>query len=323
MRLVGQRNNRIGVLALVAGVGLLQTTMVLGQSPAVQGEPIRLRDDLTFDTKVPVPAFTTQRPKVLWDRAHFNFLTISGRDRAFRELVTNDGYEVIASTEKFHSKMLAGYDIVFIGQASGGNTPETDAQPAFAPEECEALYSWVRSGGSLLLLADHYPADVAVNILANRFGMTFSKGWVSEKNDRHDDPAYNTGSSIMFSRENGLLRDHPIMNGRVAAERVNWLLTVYGSSLDGPSGSELLLIPPTASNVSMARGVEPAGLGRASAVAMTVANGRVAVFADSSMFTARIVERGKESHPDGMSRRDLDGRQLALNVMHWLSGLIK
>ena len=162
-----------------------------------------------------------------------------------------------------------------VANALGGRTPATVAQPAFSPEECEALDRWVRNGGALLLVADHYPGDVAINILANRFGVAFSKGSVSEKNERHDEPAYDTGYSIMFTRENGLLTDDPILNGRHAAERVNRLLTVWGSSLDGPPGSELLLIPPTATNISMVPGVEPEGLGRAAAVRHRDCRGRV------------------------------------------------
>jgi hypothetical protein len=42
------------------------------------------------------------------------------------------------------------------------------------------------------------------------------------------------------------------------------------------------------------------------------------------MMTAGItLEDGKEKHKIGMNFPGVDNRQFALNVMHWLSGLIK
>ena len=57
--------------------------------------------DPTFDASVAHPAYTTTHPKVLFDEAHNNFHTASGRYKPFSDLITNDGYQVIPNKEKF------------------------------------------------------------------------------------------------------------------------------------------------------------------------------------------------------------------------------
>jgi len=53
--------------------------------------------DPTFDAGVAHPAYTTSHPKVLFDEAHFNFHTSTGRYKPFASLITNDGYQVTAN----------------------------------------------------------------------------------------------------------------------------------------------------------------------------------------------------------------------------------
>lgn len=50
--------------------------------------------DPNFDAKVAKPAYTRNGPKVLFDEAHNNFHTASGRYKPFADLITNDGYQV-------------------------------------------------------------------------------------------------------------------------------------------------------------------------------------------------------------------------------------
>jgi hypothetical protein len=51
--------------------------------------------------------------------------------------------------------------------------------------------------------------------------------------------------------------------------------------------------------------------------------GRVIVLGEAAMLSAQVIrEKGKEPHtPHGMNFPGTDNRQLALNLMHWLSGL--
>ena len=54
---------------------------------------------------------------------------------------------------------------------------------------------------------------------------------------------------------------------------------------------------------------------------MTVGKGRVIVLGEAAMLSAQI--GGPNQMKFGMNRAGIDNRQLALNLMHWLSGLLK
>jgi hypothetical protein len=62
--------------------------------------------------------------------------------------------------------------------------------------------------------------------------------------------------------------------------------------------------------------------GRAQGVALRLGKGRVVVLGEAAMLSAQLgLEQGKADRPFGMNFPGTDNRQLALNVMHWLSGL--
>ncbi|HMH43828.1 MAG TPA: hypothetical protein VK557_10120, partial [Pyrinomonadaceae bacterium] len=133
--------------------------------------------DPSFDPKVAHPAYTKNGPKVLFDEAHNNFHTASGRYKPFADLITNDGYQITPNKEKFSAASLKGFDILVISNALGAermNMPEA-ANPAFTAEECDAVRDWVKGGGNLLLIADHAPMGSANQVLAERFGVNMSK----------------------------------------------------------------------------------------------------------------------------------------------------
>src|SRR5262245_4778397 len=75
--------------------------------------------DPDFDTSVAKPAYTKKHPKVLFDEAHYNFHTSTGRYKAFADLITHDGYEVTPNKQKFSKELLAGFDILVISNALG------------------------------------------------------------------------------------------------------------------------------------------------------------------------------------------------------------
>lgn len=272
--------------------------------------------DLTFDASVAHPAYTITHPKVLFDEAHHNFHTASGRYKPFANLIANDGYQVISNREKFLKQTLQGHDILVISNAFG-SPKETD--PAFTEEECDAVRDWVKAGGSLLLIADHAPAGAAAANLASRFGVGMNNAYTV-------DPIYFLKVSldptwIEYLRQNKSLADHSITRGRDASERVNRVVAFAGQSLKGPKGSiALLKLSQKACDVfdydrpERARCV-PAG-GRAQAIAMSFGQGRVVVTGEAAMFTA-------QNKNFGMNYPGIDNRQLALNTMHWLSGLLK
>ena len=57
---------------------------------------------------------------------------------------------------------------------------------------------------------------------------------------------------------------------------------------------------------------------------MPFGNGRVAIFGEAAMFSAQIATLPGNPQPikAGMNVPGYDNRQFALNLLHWLSGLL-
>ena len=209
------------------------------------------RADPNFNTKVAQPAYAgaATHPRVLFDEAHHNFHTASGRYKPFAELMTSDGYQIISNRDKFSRDVLKKGDILVIANALGAEgmgSPGSEG-PAFTDAECDAVCAWVKDGGSLLFITDHAPMGSAAQCLAKKLGVSMSTGATS-------DPAHSEGgeTSLIFSRENQLLGDHAITRGRDDSERVKRIRTFTGTSLKGPEGSvPILKLADTAVDLSM------------------------------------------------------------------------
>jgi hypothetical protein len=279
--------------------------------------------DPNFDAKVAHPAYSKNRPRVLFDEAHNNFHTAGGRYKPFADLITNDGYQITPNKEKFSAATLKGFDVLVISNALGAermNMPEA-ANPAFTVEECDAVRDWVKGGGSLLLIADHAPMGSANQILAERFGVNMSKMFTVD-NQNYDKESNNPGF-IVYTRDSGRLADHAITRGRNDSERVNKIIAFTGQSLKGPPDSVAFMkLADSAADVMPGVNNNPASAaGRAQGIAMTLGKGRVVVLGEAAMLSAQLA--GPNKMPFGMNRPGIDNRQIALNIMHWLSGLLK
>lgn len=208
-------------------------------------------------------------------------------------------------------------------------TPEIE--PAFSPVELDAIDRWVRGGGSLLLVTDHWPYGRAAAALGERFGVHMSGGFTQDPG--HFEASLGD-SNLTFSRENGLLTEHPIIQGRNDSERVERVVTFTGQSLAGPqSAAAFLALAASATDrppgvpvveksggdvrVSMEYGETYSAAGRAQGLALEVEKGRVVVLGESGMLRAHNDRSGRV----GMNYPGCDNRQLALNIMHWLSRL--
>jgi hypothetical protein len=88
----------------------------------------------------------------------------------------------------------------------------------------------------------------------------------------------------------------------------------------GPAGSiAFLRLSDTAvDRSSIDNSLTPAS-GRAQGVALIHGKGRVVVLGDGGALSAQFMQGNV---PFGMNAQDNDNRQLSLNIMHWLSGLI-
>ena len=335
-----------------------------GQMPAVQqgqGGGGQMADP-NFDAKVAKPAYTKDGPKVLFDEAHHNFHTSTGRYKPFADLITNDGYQITPNKQKFTAETLKGFDILVISNALGAErmgAPEA-SNPAFSDAECDAVRDWVKGGGALLLIADHAPMGAANQILAQRFGVDMRSSYTNDS--ANHDKETGSNSFIVYTRDNGLLIDDPITKGRDPSERINTVMTFTGQSLKGPAGSVAFLkladtamdipapsqadiqaaiekarqggqsqvpppagmnLPPGATAVRV-QPSEQAGIsaaGRAQGIVFGFGKGRVIVLGEAAMLSAQLT--GAAGMKFGMNRTGIDNRQLALNIVHWLSGLLK
>src|SRR5262249_4536260 len=304
-------SRRISILVVVIGV---VTTAAVAQQVA----------DPDFDTKVAKPAYTSKHPRVLFDEAHHNFHTATGRYKPFADLITSDGYSVIPNKHPLDTKALAGYDILVISNALGADvmgSPQA-SDPAFSEEECDAIRDWVRAGGALLLIADHAPMGAAAERLSLKFGVEMAKGFTGDPSN-YDVESDNQGF-IKFNRENKLLGDHPITQGRDPSERVSRIIAFTGQSLKGPAGSVAFMkLADTAVDLIPqpdGQRKEVSAAGRAQGVALQFGKGRVVVLGEAAMLSAQLA--GPNKMRFGMNRPGLDNRQLGLNIMHWLSGLL-
>jgi hypothetical protein len=277
--------------------------------------------DPNFNPHVEHPAYTKNFPRVLFDEAHNNFHTTTGRYKPFADLMFNDGYQVAANRKPFAKESLQIYKILVIANALGAEEMEDEGadRPAFAEEECDAVRDWVRDGGALLLIADHAPFGAAAQTLAKRFDVEMSKGFVFDP--EHSAPG--NPSLLIFSRENKLLLDHPITQGRNDSERINLVQTFTGQALKGPPGATLLLLlAGTAKDQADPMGGEKKSVaGQAQGLAFKFGKGRVVMLGEAAMLSAQVA--GPKNHPMGMNVPGNDNRQFALNIMHWLSGALK
>ncbi len=295
-------------------------------------DPPRQIADKNFDTKVARPAYANEHPRVLFDEAHRNIHTAVGLYKPFVNLLINDGYRVFPNKESLSPRVLEDYRIQVIANALGSD--ESNDSPAFTEEECNVIQNWVQAGGSLLLITDHAPTGAAAETLASRFGLEMSKGMTEDS--KNYDAASGDTSQIVFTRENGLLLEDPITQGRDANERINGVMTFTGQSLKAQeNGTPFLKLGETAKNRPAEIKVEKSGVdtrvlisygepvpatGYAQAVALQFGQGRVVVTGEAAMLTAQLDAKTKK--PFGMNVVGIDNRQLALNIMHWLSRIL-
>lgn len=291
------------------------------------------RADSTFVPTVTHPAYSPSKgPRVMIDAAHNNIHTASGRYSPFAKLIQKDGYRVDSGGEKFTRSYLENCAVLVISNALG----ETESTAAFTQSEIEAVRDWVRSGKSLLLIADHWPCGGAAASLSAAFGVDMSQGITEDSVNcapSETDPRKMETTALVYSRENGLLGEHPITHGCASGESIKRVVAFTGQSLGVPAGAvPFLRLGSTATDympqpvtvtkadgntqVHMSYGSPRSATGRAQGVALEFGRGRVVVLGEAAMMTAQI---SADDHPFGMNVPGNDDRQLALNILHWLS----
>lgn len=303
-------------------VALFLFQLVAAQStdPRLQAGGGGQMADPNFNASVANPIYKKNGARVLFDEAHNNFHTTGGRYKPFADLITNDGYRITPNREKFSATTLRTYRVLVISNALGSPRmgDEAASDPAFSEAECDAVRDWVQSGGSLLLIADHAPMGSANQILAKRFDVDMSKRYT--RDEQNADKEANNAGFIVYTAESGRLARHPITQGRNPREEIKKVIAFTGQSLKGPPNSVAFMkLADTAQDVMPGPNNAPvSAAGRAQGIAMKFGRGRVVVLGEAGMLSAQVA--GPQRVPFGMNRPGLDNRQLALNIMHWLSG---
>jgi hypothetical protein len=284
--------------------------------------------DRSFDARVADPVYRGHGPVLLYDEGHRNTHTTTTGYKPFADLLRNDGYELRVSREPLTAPVLQGVTVLVLVLPRGTN-PTEDAD-AYPEAEAAVVERWVRAGGSLLLVTDHWPFGCAAAPMARRFGVVLGTGLVQDA--AHDDPGRGD-SHLVYSRENGLLGDHPITRGRSDAEKLRRVLTFTGQSVRGPADAVAFLRlsdaatertpgPPRVERdggdvrVRMDYGDPVSAAGAAQGLALEVDSGRLVVLGDAGTLRA---QRGSDGMRVGMNVPGYDNRQLALNIVHWLS----
>lgn len=276
--------------------------------------------DTEFDVSVPNPTFTKHHPLVLFDEAHNNMHTSSGTYSPFVSLIINDGFIVKPNLQPFSNALLKDYDILVISNAKGG-VHEHKYKPAFKDEECLAVKEWVNQGGSLLLIADHYPMGSAAENLAQQFGVHMFNGETSDSIYFEGDSTFK--DKLVFSRQNKLLIEHEITSG------INKVVSDRGQSLSIPDSAFVLLKLSKSSYQNLPDSIWEVGDktytrfngpyssdGNCQGLALKYGKGRVVILGEAAMITAQIF-KGERF---GMNTPGNDNKQFALNIMRWLAG---
>jgi hypothetical protein len=288
--------------------------------------------DRSYDTSVASPALAQRRPRVLFDHAHDNAHSITGRFKPFAELLRADGCEVVSTSKAVTPALLAeggGCDVLVIVNA---RPPEgREGKSALSDAEIEAITTWVAQGGSLLLAADHHPYGPAAENLAQPMGVRMVGGWCDDAANVF--PGTADSGAIAYRRDKGMLGEHAILAGRSAAESINTIITFTGQSLVAPAEADSLLlcadssvnrVPVSSTSQTMGdvttttfQTSDTSAAGHCQALAMTFGKGRVVMLGEAAMLSAQI--DAKSNLKFGMNVPGADNRQFVLNTMRWLA----
>lgn len=245
-------------------------------------------------------------PTVWLDVAHGNTAAPEGSFWNLSELLHREGYRVRPWWGRFDAAALDSVEILVIANPA---PVVADSGPgmAFTTGEVTALRDWVAGGGGLLLAVDHAPYPRYSAPLASAFGATFYDGFAR-------DTAREQSGNILFRRDEGLLRPHPITDG--SGQRVDAVATLLGQAFQAAPGLEpLMVLPETTILIPEGRGTMTdtvAAGGWLQGAAATHGRGRVAIFGEVWMFR---YFRGNNPQLAGAQNA-----RFVRNLFRWLGG---
>lgn len=281
----------------------------------------KAKPDSEFDVSVSDPQLKIIKPKVLFDEAHKNHHKIGTTYQPFATLITNDGCSVTSTKEPVNNAVLTNTDIYIIATAMGKEDPGD--KPPFTQNEADLIEQWVKDGGSLLLITEHFPFGLAMLPVLSKFGVEVHNGYTEDTLLNNQE----VRDALLFTKSKGNLNPvHPILN---KIERLN---TFTGSSVKGDSTwTELLIFTPNAQNFNVKVDVKREGgdittsveyadfysaKDYSQGICKQYGKGKIVVLAESAFLTAQIDKNGNKY---GMNSPDEDNKQFVLNLIRWLS----
>lgn len=281
--------------------------------------------DTTYNPNINSPEYKTgQGPVIFIDEGHFNFHTKDGRYTAFSRLLERDGYVVKAYKGIVDKHRLSEGKILVIANALNEVNVGNWSLPtpsAFTPDEIEEIRTWVETGGSLFLIADHMPMAGAAEALAKAFDFKFTNGFVMDTVSR--------GPAVFNVKEKTLIKS-PIVTGRNTSESVEQVVSFTGQAIEIPddatsilklSANYINMLPERAwqfDENTTSYGVE----GWSQGAYKTYCKGKIVVFGEAAMFTAQLA--GAQKMKVGMNHPAApENYQLLLNIIHWLDGRLE
>ncbi|MFK7901331.1 MAG: hypothetical protein AB8B49_00650 [Nitratireductor sp.] len=262
-------------------------------------------------------------PKVLIDRAVSPYVQ-RGSFEPFKILAQTDGYQISYLDENLSKDTLDKLDILVIPNAYTKdfiNFSTLDAPSVYTDAQIDEIKNWVQEGGSMLVLADHSPFAGGTIKLAEAFGFTYMTGHTLNKSSLSS----RVNVLIDFSRENGLLADHPITNGSTGRQKITHFFAFGGQAIiAAPESTSILTTPDhfetllgfSASRDFFTAPRLPTG-GQSQGAAMEFGKGRVMFMGETGGFTAQILNN---TEAYGFQSEEADeNKEFILATLRWLA----
>lgn len=307
----------LGVLVALAAAGVAAVRWASGSAGP------------DFAGTVEPPVWRADGPPVLIDDAHWNHGTGRTRLVSLGQMLAADGYRMLPGANATRAETLADAKVAVVVNPLGapgvlrraadlvrlGGLAAFD-DDALLLQEIETTVQWVENGGSLLLAADEAPFARGSAGLAARLGVTLrGRAVVDVGHSEGPSPSW-----LMFSRENGLIGTHPIVDGIGGLPPVNFVVAFAGQALEaGDDAVPLLRLSPSATEVARAGDPpttgQPVG-GLAMAVAIERGRGRVVVVGDTQLLTNDAQAGGGAT---GLEWPSTNNTRFVRAVFAWLS----
>lgn len=280
--------------------------LALALAQAQPTPPAQLTVDSSFAPAFDAPDFKAgARPIVFIDEAHRNVISLQTYLGPVGRWLDRLGYQVRPFRTNADELGLAqGADravlVIANAQAPAGSPAEASA---FTEHEVIAIESWVRDGGSLLLVADRAPFGGPARALAKALGVTLDDNTILMKGA----DGRPTGELTIDVNQYGDRR-HPIF------DRVLTVVYVVGESMSGPG--VVLRAPDGAYSGPTAQAADgPPAAGKALVLAFEHGKGRVVVVGDGGVVSAFGSANGNAHR--GISEGD--NARFVRNAFKWLA----